>query len=275
MKPSIYLTRHRTPEGPRWAANGHWLPRHVTLSMLLQCPAEQLLTLLPALVLSETAEGELLAPVDPTQEIWAAGVTYLRSRSAREAESVVADVYQRVYEADRPELFFKALGWRAVGPGMPIRVRRDSPWNVPEPELTLVINRYREIVGYTVGNDVSSRSIEGENPLYLPQAKIYRGSCAVGPGIRITPPDTFRNLEIRLAVYRNGSMVYEGTTRTSQMKRSFEDLVRYLTQELDFPDGVLLMTGTGIVPPDDFTLQVGDVVRIYAGDLVLENPVGP
>ncbi len=274
MKGELYLTRHRTPDGVRWAVNGRWLPRHVNLSLILQLPAERLPVVLEALAEEEEAQGELLAPVDPTQEVWAAGVTYLRSRAAREAESVAADVYQRVYEAARPELFLKAVGWRVVGPDQAIRVRRDSAWNVPEPEVTLVINRDLEIVGYTLGNDVSSRSIEGENPLYLPQAKIYRGACALGPGILFTTLDVLRELEVGLTVRRDGKVIFEETCSTAQMKRSFEELVHYLGRELDFPEGVLLMTGTGIVPPDDFSLQPGDVVTISADGLALENRVG-
>ena len=159
-----------------------------------------------------------------------------------------------VYEAERPELFFKAPGWRVAGHAMPIRIRRDSRWNVPEPELTLVINARGEIVGFCAGNDVSSRDIEGENPLYLPQAKIYDGSCALGPGISLCEADTLGNLSIDLAVTRDGHAIFAGETRTSQLKRPLQELVDYLRKELDFPDGVFLMTGTGIVPPDDFSL---------------------
>lgn len=215
--------------------------------------------------------GEALAPVEPSQEVWASGVTYLRSRVEREAESTVADVYAKVYEAERPEIFFKAIGWRVSGPGGEIRIRKDSEWNVPEPELTLVINRFGEIVGYTAGNDVSSRSIEGENPLYLPQAKCYDGSCALGPGIFLV--DDPGDLAINLSIERGGEEVFLGDARTSQMKRGFTELAEYLTREMSFPNGVFLMTGTGIVPGDGFTLQVGDVVRVTVGELVLENEV--
>jgi len=178
-----------------------------------------------------------------------------------------------VYEAGRPELFFKAMGWRVVGHRMPIRVREDSRWNVPEPELTLVINSDREIVGFSAGNDVSSRDIEGDNPLYLPQAKVYEGSCALGPGIVLSEVDRLRDLSIQAEVRREGRVIFKGETRTSQMKRPFEELVVYLGRELDFPRGVFLMTGTGIVPPQDFSLVGGDLVRITIGSLTLENEV--
>jgi len=222
---------------------------------------------------NEAATGELLGPIEDDQEIWASGVTYLRSREAREAESTVKDVYARVYDAKRPELFFKAIGWRAAGHAMPIRVRDDSTWNVPEPELTLVVNSNGEIVGYAVGNDVSSRDIEGENPLYLPQAKVYDGSCALGPGIRLAASDELKDLPIQISLFRNGQNVFHGAVRTSQIKRPLEELVEYLRRELQFPRGVFLMTGTGIVPPHEFSMARGDVVRITIGDLTLENPV--
>ncbi len=216
-------------------------------------------------------DGAILPPLEPTQEVWASGVTYLRSRVEREAESTVADVYAKVYEAERPEIFFKALGWRVAGHGEKIRIRKDSDWNVPEPELTLVINKFGEIVGYTAGNDVSSRSIEGENPLYLPQAKCYDGSCALGPGIVLV--DEPGETGIHLSIERDGGEVFSGDAHTAQMKRRFTELAEYLTKEMTFPDGVFLMTGTGIVPGDGFTLLAGDVVRITVGELTLENEV--
>lgn len=269
----MQLTRHQTAQGARWALDGRFLPPEVSLSALLELPKEALLDHLWGLALPEPAEGPFLPPVDPLHEVWAAGVTYLRSREAREAESATADVYERVYVAERPELFFKAVGWRVVGPEMPIRIRRDSFWNVPEPELTLVINSRLEIVGFCIGNDVSSRDIEGENPLYLPQAKIYSRSCAIGPAILIEDPAALGELPILMEIVRNGSQVFRGETQTSQMKRGFDELVTYLGRELDFPQGVFLMTGTGIVPPDDFTLEPGDVVRITIGPLTLANQV--
>ncbi len=201
-------------------------------------------------------------------------MTYLRSREARTAESESKDVYERVYEAERPELFFKSTGARAVGHGMKVRIRADARWSVPEPELTLVVNARLEIVGFTAGNDMSSRDIEGENPLYLPQAKVYNGSCAVGPGIHLATADESSDVAIAIEIERGGAPVFKGDTRSSKMKRRLPELASYLGRELEFRDGVLLMTGTGIVPPDDFTLRPGDVVRIHVGPLTLENEVG-
>ena len=269
----MYLTRHQTFTGPGWAVDGHWLPDGFHLDFMLQRPLAEIRDALANARTDEPAEGALLAPIEDTQEVWAAGVTYLRSREARMAESGTADVYDKVYAADRAEVFFKANGWRVMGHGDRIRVRRDSTWDVPEPELALVLNRTGEIVGYTAGNDVSSRSIEGENPLYLPQAKIYNGSCALGPGIVIAGPDTMRDLPLRLVIERDGATVFDGETRTSRLKRSLEDIAIWLFAELDFPEGAFLMTGTGLVPPDEFTLKPGDAVRIALGDLVLENMV--
>jgi 2-dehydro-3-deoxy-D-arabinonate dehydratase len=271
----MYLTRHQSEDGPRWALDDHFLPPQFDLGLLLQLPKASIASFLRAIPCPTpaTGKGTLLAPLEATHEVWAAGVTYLRSREAREAESTVKDVYARVYEAKRPELFWKAVGWRVVGHQAPIRIREDSRWNVPEPELTLVINAHREIVGFCVGNDVSSRDIEGENPLYLPQAKVYDGSCALGPGILLSEVDPLRDLPIQVAAIRGGRSVFQGETRTAQMKRSLEELVGYLTQELDFPRGGFLMTGTGIVPPHDFSLQGGDAVRITIGSLTLENEI--
>jgi 2-dehydro-3-deoxy-D-arabinonate dehydratase len=226
---------------------------------------------LQALVGDEAADGPLLAPVEDGHEVWACGVTYLRSREAREAESTVRDVYARVYDAARPEQFFKSIGSRVVGHGGEIRVRSDSSWNVPEPELTLIVNAAGEIAGYTVGNDVSSRDIEGENPLYLPQAKVYDGACALGPGILLRPADSMIDLPIQLELLRGGERVFDGVTSTSQIKRTLPELVGYLCRETAFPGGAFLMTGTGIVPPMEFSLQRGDTVRITIGDLTLEN----
>ncbi len=269
----MYLTRHQTSTGPRWAADGVFLAPAVTLGVLLSLPVDALAPTLAAAVTAEPAQGDLLAPVDERQEVWAAGVTYLRSRQARQAESQVGDVYQRVYDAERPELFFKGAGWRVQGHGQPIHVRADSRWNVPEPELVVVANRLGQIVGYSAGNDMSSRDIEGENPLYLPQAKVYDRSCALGPGILLAPPDHLRDLPIGLSIARGGAAVFVGSARTSQMKRRIEDLVAYLQRELTFPSGVLLMTGTCIVPPDTFSLAPGDVVTVTVGALTLQNMV--
>jgi 2-dehydro-3-deoxy-D-arabinonate dehydratase len=219
---------------------------------------------------------ELMAPVG-SQEVWAAGVTYLRSRDARmeESERSGADrLYDMVYEAARPEIFLKATGRRVVGPGEPVRIRSDSRWNVPEPELTLAVNSLGHIIGYTIGNDMSSRDIEGENPLYLPQAKIYRGSCALGPSLVLTDAPLPMDTGIRVAITRSGEIVFEASTALNQMKRSLTELADWLFRENDFPSGAYLMTGTGIVPTAAFTLQSGDVVRIEIDGLgSLENPV--
>jgi 2-dehydro-3-deoxy-D-arabinonate dehydratase len=212
------------------------------------------------------------APVG-TQEVWAAGVTYLRSRDARVEEAIEATPYDRVYEAERPELFCKSAGWRVRGPGDPIAVRGDSSWDVPEPELTLVLDATARIVGYTIGNDVSSRSIEGENTLYLPQAKTYDGSCAIGPAI-VPATDIEPPFMIRMTIERGGAVVYDDTTSTDQMRRSFADLAAYLGRALTLPVGAFLMTGTGIVPDPPFTLEAGDVVTIAVDGLgALTNTV--
>jgi len=267
------LTRHTTAEGPRWALDGHYLPRDFSLSAWLAQPAAAAQAQLAALERGAAADGALLAPIEDAQEAWASGVTYLSSRMAREAESQSADVYQKVYGAARPELFFKACGWRTRGHGQDIRVRADSDWNVPEPELVLVLDSAGAIRGYATGNDVSSRSIEGENPLYLPQAKVYDGACAIGPGIRLCNADALRDLAIALTIRRGGEVVFAGETRTSQIKRTLEELAGYLLRELTLPHGAFLFTGTGIVPDETFTLKTGDVVRIDIDGLVLENPV--
>ena len=269
----MYLSRHRTAIGPRWALDGSYLPPDFTLERLLEVPAADVRSFLEEQSLQEDTEDTLLPPVEPTHEIWASGVTYVRSREARELESTEADAYERIYDAERPELFFKALGWRVVGPGGRVRVRRDSRWNVPEPELVLVVNSGMEIVGYTAGNDVSSRDIEGENTLYLPQAKVYDGSCSLGPGIVLSDPDAMRDLRITMSIRRGGVLVFEDEIDTSQMKRSLGELAAFLGKELTFPGGVFLMSGTGIVPEDDFTLEPGDLVGISVGDLILENEV--
>jgi 2-dehydro-3-deoxy-D-arabinonate dehydratase len=216
-----------------------------------------------------------LAPID-RQEIWAAGVTYKRSKVAREEESRgAAQFYDKVYTAPRPELFLKATPERVVGPGEPVRVRADSNWSVPEPEFALVISPAGKIVGYTVGNDMSSRDIEGENPLYLPQAKIYKQSCAVGPLITpVSKMPALPGVEIRLVIARGGTTAFEGTTTLAQMARTPESLAEWLFRENEFPRGAVLLTGTGIVPPDDFTLKPGDDVSItIAGIGTLRNPV--
>ena len=208
-------------------------------------------------------------------EVWAAGVTYKRSEEARIEESATPDIYARVYRAERPELFFKATPRRVAGPFEAVVVRADSTWDVPEPELALVINAQAEIVGYTIGNDVSSRSIEGENPLYLPQAKVYAASCALGPGIvpawEVADPYA---LGIRMRIFRGSAIHWEGETSMREFARRLEDLVRYLFLEDDFPDGVILSTGTALVPESPFTLEAGDEVEISIDGLgTLRNPV--
>ena len=217
--------------------------------------------------------ARVLPPVAPAQEVWAAGVTYERSRTARAEEAEDATPYDLVYEAERPELFFKAPGWRVRGPGEPIGIRADSGWDVPEPELAVVLDPEMRVIGYTVGNDVSSRTIEGENPLYLPQAKLYDGACALGPALvpadAVAPP-----FEIGIEILRDGTMVFAGRTSTAQMRRSFAELAAHLGRALTLPHGAVLLTGTGIVPEADVTLLRGDVVRIeIAGLGVLENQV--
>lgn len=219
--------------------------------------------------------GDLLPPLD-RQEVWAAGVTYARSKSARMEEAKEAgggDFYDRVYDAERPELFFKATAHRVAAPGGPIRIRMDSRWSVPEPELALAVSASGRVIGFAVGNDVSARDIEGENPLYLPQAKVYDGCCALGPGLLLQddmPPST----EICMEIERRGATVFDERITLSSMKRTSEDLVRFLFHDHSFPYGCWLMTGTGIVPPDDFALQAGDLVRITIEAIgTLENPV--
>ena len=216
------------------------------------------------------------APIE-SQEVWAAGVTYYRSRSARMDESKDAgggDFYDRVYSADRPELFFKATASRVAGPGDAVRIRKDARWSVPEPELTLVVNPRGQIVGYTVGNDMSSRDIEGENPLYLPQAKVYDRSCALGPCILVSVDPLPASTSIELEIHRHGQMEFSGRTKLAELKRDPVQLVEYLFRDNIFPFGTFLMTGTGIVPPDSFTLTKGDQVRITIDGIgTLENHV--
>lgn len=269
----MYLTRHLENGKPRWALDSRLLPEDFSLSRLLQVGRDEMMTTLQGQSSTDKAGGRLLAPIDDEQEIWASGVTYITSREARMAESESKDVYKAVYDAERPELFYKASGWRVVGPNREVRLRKDSRWNVPEPELTLLINKEGEVVGYTAGNDMSSRDIEGANPLYLPQAKVYNKSCAIGPGIVLATPDEFRDLNIRITVVRDHRLLFEERTQTSRMKRSYEDLARYLTSELEFPYGVFLMTGTGIVPKYNFTLLPRDEIRIEVGKLTLDNRV--
>jgi 2-dehydro-3-deoxy-D-arabinonate dehydratase len=250
-----------------------------TLTAALQMPAAELRARLKAVVDAPLGDVPLTAvtlkaPID-RQEVWAAGVTYLRSRDARMEESSQRDVYDRVYDADRPELFLTATANRVSGPGEAIAIRGDSGWDVPEPELAILVNAHGELVGYTIGNDVSSRSIEGENPLYLPQAKVYSRCAALGPVVVTVDelPDV-SNLEIQLTIRRDDRQLFQDSTATSQLHRSLSDLMAYLLRNNEFPAGVFLMTGTGIVPPSEFTLQDGDEVTIrIEGIGSLVNPV--
>jgi 2-dehydro-3-deoxy-D-arabinonate dehydratase len=240
-----------------------------TLGEKLAAFAKQNLPRLPL------AEVTLLTPVEQ-QEVWAAGVTYLRSKAARMEESdFSASAYDRVYAAARPEIFFKSLPQKVVAAKEDVGIRKDSKWNVPEPELALVINSRGSVVGYTIGNDMSSRDIEGENLLYLPQAKTYNRSCAVGPWITVgESEEEARSWRITLSIERSGSAVFDGETSVGQIKRSFAELAEFLFRSQVFPKGAILLTGTGVVPPDDFTLQPHDVVRIsISGIGTLENRV--
>ncbi len=227
--------------------------------------------------LAQKPDEPLRAPIG-NQEVWAAGVTYYRSRDARMEESKAAgggDFYDRVYNARRPELFFKANAHRVVGPNEKVAIRDDASWSVPEPELTLLLSPKGNILGYTIGNDMSSRDIEGENPLYLPQAKVYDRSCALGPGILVSSQPLPSSTEIQLEIQRGGNRVFCGSTSLAELKRDPAELVQYLYRNNVFPDGCFLLTGTGIVPPDSFTLQHGDEIRItIAGIGTLINTVG-
>jgi len=221
------------------------------------------------------SDVQLLAPVEQ-QEVWAAGVTYLRSKTARMEESdFSANAYDRVYSAIRPEIFFKSLAEKVVAPGKPVGIRRDATWSVPEPELALVLNSRGKVVGYTIGNDMSSRDIEGENLLYLPQAKTYHRSCALGPWLMLgTPESEARGWQIQLEIARDGKPIFTGQTSVKQIKRQFDELAEFLFRCQVFPHGAVLLTGTGIVPPDQFTLHENDVVRITISSIgTLENPV--
>ena len=225
---------------------------------------------------SDISISQIKAPIQ-SQEIWASGVTYFRSKEGRQEESKEAggaDFYEKVYHAERPELFFKATAARTSGPNQKVRIRKDSTWDVPEPELTLAINSSGKILGYTIGNDMSSRSIEGENPLYLPQAKTYDGCAALGPSVLLTDEPLSKDTTISLSITRSEEVIFSDTIAISQIKRKFEDLVSYLFRACSFPKGCFLMTGTGIVPPSDITLQSDDIIRITVDAIgILENAV--
>ena len=238
-----------------------WRRLEISLDELLGLSLDQVHGVLAAAAPAAAPEDLPLAPIE-SQEVWAAGVTYQRSLAARAEEAVSADPYERVYSAERPELFFKATAARVRGPNEPVHIRSDSTWDVPEPELAVMCNSRLEVVGYTIGNDVSSRSIEGENPLYLPQAKVYDGCCALGPAITLARDWSAENRKISLEIQRAGSVIFEGETSTSAMRRRIPELVAYLGRNQTFPVGCILLTGTGIVPPTDVTLRDGDVVTI-------------
>ncbi|MGI8604567.1 MAG: fumarylacetoacetate hydrolase family protein [Verrucomicrobiales bacterium] len=275
---SIMLRVYKTSDGVTVEEAGRFL-RSAGLSIDALFKSEHPLDTL-AQFNAQPAEApntaDLLPPIE-SQEVWAAGVTYLRSRDARieESESSGADrLYDMVYEAARPELFFKATPSRVRGHGQTVRIRSDGTWNVPEPELTLAINRAGRIFGYTIGNDMSSRDIEGENPLYLPQAKIYRGSCALGPALVLAPEPLPPTTRIEIEILRGDVPVFTGESTLSRMKRGLDELASWLFREQDFPEGAYLMTGTGIVPPATFSLRSRDLIRISIEGLGrLENEV--
>ncbi|SDG72240.1 2-dehydro-3-deoxy-D-arabinonate dehydratase [Pedobacter terrae] len=241
----------------------------VNRSNLFNVVNNELQNLQPNEDLQALTHSAILTPIG-SQEVWASGVTYFRSREARIEESKDAkggDFYARVYDADRPELFFKSPAYRTVGPGEKIRIRADSKWNVPEPELTLFICSAGSIEGYTIGNDVSSRAIEGENPLYLPQAKSYNGATALGPCLLVAEKPIDPDAHIGIEISRDDTVIFKEEISINQMKRKHTELVDYLFRELDFPHGTYLMTGTGIIPADDFTLQSGDTVKITISEI--------
>jgi len=241
----------------------------VNRSNLFKLVSSELQHLKPNEDLHELTNSSVLTPIG-SQEVWASGVTYFRSREARIEESKEAnggDFYARVYDADRPELFFKSPPYRTVGSGGNIRIRADSKWNVPEPELTLFICSEGTIEGYTIGNDVSSRDIEGENPLYLPQAKSYNGATALGPCLLVTEAAIDPDTNISIEISRDSDILFKEKISINQMKRKHKELVAYLFRELDFPHGTYLMTGTGIIPADDFTLHSGDIVKITISEI--------
>jgi 2-dehydro-3-deoxy-D-arabinonate dehydratase len=264
--------RFRLAAGDPDAGPAALVPEDFSLDVILAGGGPTLEDAIDAAAEPVEGEIEIEAPVG-SQEIWAAGVTYVRSRDARIEEAIEPSPYDRVYEAERPELFLKTPGWRAVGTDAAIGIRSDSDWDVPEPELALVADASMQLVGYTIGDDVSSRSIEGENTLYLPQAKTYERSCSLGPAIvpasAVGPP-----FEIRMTILRDSRPVYEDATSTDSMARSFDDLLSHLGRALAFPAGAILLTGTGIVPDPPFTLEADDEVRISIDGLgTLVNPV--
>ncbi|MAU13224.1 MAG: hypothetical protein CL607_25630 [Anaerolineaceae bacterium] len=271
-----FLTQIEIAGQPRWAiqqTEGTFLlPTDFVFSQWLAESIDQPGESITALIATATEKApdsyKTLPPVDQ-QEVWAAGVTYLRSRDARQEEAEDGgDVYWRVYQAERPELFFKSLAQKVVPDGDLVGIREDATWNVPEAELALVLNPAMQVVGFTIGNDMSSRDIEGANPLYLPQAKVYDKSCAIGPRIWLNPATIWPEVSISITIERDGQVVFSDETDTSQIKRSLGDLASYLGRSHTLADGAILLTGTGVVPPSDFTLQVDDVIKIKI------NPIG-
>ena len=273
--PVLQLVRVDIGGDPRWAVRTEPgdAPLLVGLDDLLRLSLDEARAVVESAEAVADLGGTLLPPVD-TQEVWGTGVTYERSRAGRIAESTEGGIYDRVYVARRPEMFIKATAQRVVGDGEPIGVRADSPWNAPEPELGLVLNAAGEIFGYVVGDDVSSRSIEGENPLYLTQAKVYDRSCALGPGIVPVWAAPAPPFDIALRVQRGDAVAFEGSASTASITRRFEDLAAWLMAATTFSVGVILLTGTGIVPDESFSLRAGDVVTIdIPGIGTLTNPV--
>jgi 2-dehydro-3-deoxy-D-arabinonate dehydratase len=273
--PAVQLVRLDVGGEVGWAARTQIgdAPLRVDLDALLRLSLSEARAAVESAGAAADLGGTLLPPVD-TQEVWGAGVTYEQSRAGRVEESTEGGIYDRVYLAQRPEVFFKATAQRVVGDGQPVGIRADSPWNAPEPELGLVLNAGGEIFGYVVGDDVSSRSIEGENPLYLSQAKVYERSCALGPGIVPVWAAPATPFHIALRVERGEAIAFEGSTSTANIVRRFEDLAAWLMAALAFPVGVVLLTGTGIVPNESFSLRAGDIVTIdIPGVGTLNNPV--
>lgn len=254
--------------------NGEFFSINHSLSDLLSMGMQEARSIIEAANTSVKAPAHLVAPIDSHQEVWACGVTYLRSKVGRMEESDVPDLYSRVYDAERPEIFYKSIGWRVIPNGEPVGIRRDSGWDVPEAEVVLVVNSHQEIFGYTIGNDMSSRSIEGENTLYLPQAKSYEKSCTIGSFIIPSWEIAEAVFPYTLKIERNGVEVFSESSSSAQMKRGFNELVDWFFRTLPMPSGAMLFTGTGIVPSADFTLHEGDVVKIDGGVLGhLNNPV--
>jgi 2-dehydro-3-deoxy-D-arabinonate dehydratase len=273
--PAVQLVRLDIGGEVRWVARTQVgnAPLRVGLDDLLRLSLDEARAVVASAVPAAGLGGAALPPVD-SQEVWGTGVTYEQSRAGRVAESTEGGIYDRVYLARRPEIFFKAMAQRVVGDGQPVGIRADSPWNVPEPELGIVLNAAGEIFGYVVGDDVSSRSIEGENPLYLTQAKVYDRSCALGPGIVPAWAAPALPFDIALRVQRGDAVAFEESTSTASITRRFEDLAAWLMAATTFPVGVILLTGTGIVPNESFSLRAGDVVTIdIPGIGTLTNPV--